>query len=178
MGVGLLATRGETRTEDRSSGTASAGVAAGAGPSASAALASPSASAAASASTAASAGGATSAKASEVPTLDVRALPVVPGATGSAAARPAGSPEAEMALLRSAQDALGSAPADALARSEEHAKTYPGGALAEEREVLAVDALLRLGRRREAEARAARFRAAHPASAYLRRLETLLGTSD
>lgn len=117
----------------------------------------------------------------EVATLDVHALPSAPptGTTqapkAAASARPSGSPEAEMALLKSAQDALGQSPSEALARCEEHAKAYPGGALSEEREVLAVDALLRLGRRDEAEARATRFRAAHPGSAYVRRLDTLLG---
>jgi hypothetical protein len=77
-------------------------------------------------------------------------------------------------LLEAAQDKLASAPADALAKCDEHARAYPSGMLEAEREVLAVDALLRLGRRPEAEARAARFRASHPGSAYLRRLDTLL----
>jgi hypothetical protein len=80
-----------------------------------------------------------------------------------------------MALLRQGQDALASAPAETLARCDEAARRFPRGALAQEREVLAVDALLRLGRRADAEARAARFRAVYPGSAYLRRLDTLLG---
>jgi hypothetical protein len=86
----------------------------------------------------------------------------------------AAAPESEMDLLREAQGSLGSSPATTLARCEEHARLYPTGSLAEEREVLAVDALLRLGRRGEAEARAARFRGEHPGSAYLRRLDSLL----
>ena len=83
-----------------------------------------------------------------------------------------------MALLRSAHDQLRQAPADALLRCAEHATTYPNGALAEEREVIAVDALLRLARRGEADARARRFRATHPGSAYVQRLDALLGTPD
>lgn len=71
--------------------------------------------------------------------LDVHALPAAPGVDaarpgGSATAREVGSPEAEMTLLRSAQDALGRAPSEALARCDEHAKRYPRGALAEERD--------------------------------------------
>ena len=129
----------------------------------------------------ASASAAASANAETV--VDVHALPAarVPPVVDAARAAAAGSERAtapaEMTLLREAQDALGSAPAEALARCEEHAKTYPAGALAEEREVIAVDALIRLGRRSEAQARATRFRAAHPGSAYLRRLDTLLGAA-
>jgi hypothetical protein len=83
-----------------------------------------------------------------------------------------------MALLERAQQSLPNAPASALAGCVEHEKTYPIGTLAEEREVIAVDALIRLGRRPEAEARAKRFRLAHPGSGYVRRLDALLGTSD
>jgi hypothetical protein len=115
--------------------------------------------------------------------LDVHALPSVPGArptdagvrTSTSSSAPARSPDSEMAMLGRAQHALATSPAEALARCEEHAAAYPSGALAEEREVLAVDALLRLGRRADASARAERFRTAHPSSAYVRRLDTLLG---
>jgi len=112
----------------------------------------------------------------EAPSLDVHALPSanVPSDQGRAADRAPVDSVAEMRMLEAAQAALASAPSSALAACEEHARTYPRGALAEEREVLAVDALLRLGRRSAAEERAARFRAAHPASAHVRRLEALL----
>ena len=80
-----------------------------------------------------------------------------------------------MTLLREAQHAIDAAPATALARCEEHARHYPRGSLVQEREVLAIDALLRLGRRAEAEQRAARFEGEHPGSAYGRRIATLLG---
>jgi hypothetical protein len=135
----------------------------------------------ANADTSASGVAAVTASASPAETVfDVHALPAAPGVDaarpgGSATAREVGSPEAEMTLLRSAQDALGRAPSEALARCDEHARGYPRGALAEEREIIAVDALVRLGRRDDADARASRFRAAHPGSAYLRRLDTLLG---
>jgi hypothetical protein len=84
------------------------------------------------------------------------------------------SPPPELQLLQQAQDALARSPARALDLAEDHARHYPNGALAQEREVLAVDALLRLGRRGQAEARAERFRAAHPGSSQVRRLERLL----
>ncbi|RLB57109.1 MAG: hypothetical protein DRJ42_01390 [Deltaproteobacteria bacterium] len=80
----------------------------------------------------------------------------------------------ELTLLQQAQDALGRAPGSALALADRHARDYPRGALAQEREVVAVDALLRLGRRSDAEARASRFRAVNPGSSQLRRIERLL----
>jgi hypothetical protein len=55
-------------------------------------------------------------------------------------------------------------PADALAIGQEHARTFPYGALVEEREVLAITALVRLGRFPEARIRAARFKREHPQS--------------
>jgi outer membrane protein assembly factor BamD (BamD/ComL family) len=81
----------------------------------------------------------------------------------------------ELRLLTAAQDALAHDPARALALAEEHARRHPAGALAQEREVLAIDALARAGRRDEAEARAARFRARYPGSASAPRIETILG---
>jgi hypothetical protein len=55
-------------------------------------------------------------------------------------------------------------PADALAIGQEHARTFPYGALVEEREVLAITALVRLGRFPEARIRATRFKREHPQS--------------
>jgi hypothetical protein len=80
----------------------------------------------------------------------------------------------ELVLLEEAQDALGREPGRALGLADQHARIHPNGMLAQEREVLAVDALLRLGRRAEAEARADRLRAAHPGSSQIRRLDRLL----
>jgi outer membrane protein assembly factor BamD (BamD/ComL family) len=70
--------------------------------------------------------------------------------------------------------ALASAPSSALAQCDEHARLYPHGSLADDREVIAIDALVRLGRRDDAEARAARFRAVHPGSPSMRRLDRIL----
>lgn len=83
-------------------------------------------------------------------------------------------PEAELALLREAQDALGPSPARALALTDAHRNRFGTGVLAQEREVVAIDALLRLGRREAARARAAAFHARWPRSAHGRRVEVLV----
>ncbi len=92
-------------------------------------------------------------------------------------AAPAGDAamDEELALLESAYEALrkGDA-AGALAEAERHAARFPSGALAQEREVLAIDALVRLGRRAEAETRAAGFRARYPTSTHGVRIQGLL----
>jgi hypothetical protein len=61
--------------------------------------------------------------------------------------------EREAALLESARASLGTAPARALELTERHASSFPSGKLAIERELVAVDALQRLGRHGEARAR-------------------------
>ncbi|MGC4087015.1 MAG: hypothetical protein QM756_03760 [Polyangiaceae bacterium] len=112
-------------------------------------------------------------------------MPSAPTASASAPApKPAvaptanrADPEAELALMREAQAALGSDPARALALTKQHAQKYPRGVLAQEREVVAIDALKRLGQNGEAAARAARFRQSHPESAYLPRIERLVGSA-
>ena len=115
------------------------------------------------------------------PVVDVRALPLAtpsvrmlssPPAPASAPT-PAPAPESELSLLKRAREATQSNPAQALALSSEHAKLYPGGALEQEREVIAIDALLRLGRRTEAAKRAGQFQERYPGSAHARRLSTL-----
>ena len=82
--------------------------------------------------------------------------------------------ETEIQLLQRAQDALGGSPARALALLDQHAARFPGAGLGQEREVIAIDALVRLGRAEEARARAAAFAARFPRSAHLRRLDALV----
>ena len=53
-------------------------------------------------------------------------------------------------------------------------RRFPDGMLVEERELIAIEALLRVGRREMADARAMRFRDAHPSSVHLPRLDRLL----
>jgi hypothetical protein len=82
--------------------------------------------------------------------------------------------EAELELISNAQRAVGSQPSRALALAEEHARRFGDGTLAQEREVVAVDALVRLGRTEEARSRADRFRARWPRSASRRRIDVLV----
>jgi hypothetical protein len=86
----------------------------------------------------------------------------------------AATPEPELELLKQARSTLVADPARALALSEQCAVAYPKGALAQERDFIAISALARLGRTREARWRAERFRSQYPRSAYLTKLESLL----
>jgi len=103
-----------------------------------------------------------------VSSVEVRA----PGATSDGG--PAGDRD-ELALLAAAQRALAGAPGVALSLVHEHEARFAQGALAQEREVVAIDALLGLGRRTEALDRAARFHRQFPESVHGRRIDVLLG---
>lgn len=85
-----------------------------------------------------------------------------------------GDIHAELTLLRRAQESLTPAPSRALALCEEHARRYPSGALQQERELIAVVALLRRGDLKGAHARALRFERAFPGSMHAQRLRALL----
>lgn len=89
------------------------------------------------------------------------------------AAKPAPPARAldEASLLRRAQAALGERPGQALSLAREHARRFPDGALAQEREVIAISALERLGREREAAARAQAFERRWRGSVHQPRLE-------
>jgi hypothetical protein len=80
----------------------------------------------------------------------------------------------ELALLARAKRSLALDAARALALSEQHAALYPHGLLAEEREVIAIEALVRSGQLEQARLRATRFRAAHARSTHLARIEVIL----
>lgn len=67
------------------------------------------------------------------------------------------------------------APARAFELTEEHRRRFPAGSLVQEREVFAVEALWRTGRRGVALERAKRFLAAHPDSSHAARLRSLVG---
>jgi len=76
----------------------------------------------------------------------------------------------ETALLEQARAALQSRPAEALALTRRHQALFPHGALAQEREVIAIDALERLGRKAAASARAAEFERRYRGSVHQPRL--------
>lgn len=71
----------------------------------------------------------------------------------------------EASLLQAAQSALKTDPHRALALAEEHRRLYPHGALSQEREVITIEALTRLGRTGEAHAKAKDFEKRYPDSA-------------
>jgi hypothetical protein len=93
--------------------------------------------------------------------------PATPKADG--ASRPALVPEDR--LLEQARRALTSDPNRALSLTRLHARSYPNGVLAQEREVIAIEALKRLGRSGEADARRGSFEERYPQSAHRRNLD-------
>jgi hypothetical protein len=103
------------------------------------------------------------------------ARPPLPPPTPAPQPAPAPVGAEEDADLELLQRAMSSpAPEVKLALAEEHLARFPRSALAQEREVLAIDALVRLGRRDEARTRLDRFARQWPTSAHLVRLEHLL----
>lgn len=84
----------------------------------------------------------------------------------------------EHRLLRSARTALPTTPTRTLAKVREHARRFPSGVLAEEREMLRVSALAAIGRSADARRAADSFRSRWPRSAYARRVEELAAGAD
>jgi hypothetical protein len=84
----------------------------------------------------------------------------------------------EIALLEMARARLGASPPAALSALRDHELRFPAGQLRIEREFLIVDALVRLGRRTEAEARARALEQQAPKSLYGERLDRILGTRN
>ena len=78
----------------------------------------------------------------------------------------------EAELLLQARRALSSDPAQALGWVREHERRFSTPSLAQEREIIAIDALRRLNRLREANARAERFHARYPSSIHGRSIES------
>ncbi len=81
----------------------------------------------------------------------------------------------ETKALNQAQAALTTDPDYALAQCDDAAKLFPNCTLAQEREVIAIDALTRLKRMPEAKARAKKFASDYPTSAQLPRVRQLVG---
>jgi hypothetical protein len=112
------------------------------------------------------------------------AVPEAQPLPSEVAAVPAVPPPSELALIRRAQAARGDSSlargtarfdgAEVLALLVQHEQLYPRGALAQEREMLAIETLLKAGQRSQAEARGRRFKASYPGSAHLPHLAALL----
>jgi hypothetical protein len=92
---------------------------------------------------------------------------VEPAAPPREPAEPAFDEGAE--LLQRARTALASDPETALALAERHERRFPRGLLTLERELVAIDALVVLGRREAAEARGRRLLEADPDNGRVRR---------
>jgi len=127
-----------------------------------------------------------SGEAAEAPaTLSVHQLPSAPPPAAGApsgthvrarsGAHPDQGSSTELDLIQRAQTALASHPHRALAVTREHARAYPAGEFVQEREVIAVEALARLGRREEAVRRALALAHAFPNTPYATRLEKAIG---
>ena len=99
------------------------------------------------------------------------ATPAVSARPHLAPAPPAAAPVDEATLLESARAALATNPARALALASTHAQAFPQGVLAQEREVIAIAALRRLGRTADAERRAGAFDRYYPHSAHQRTVD-------
>ncbi len=82
--------------------------------------------------------------------------------------------ESEVALLSRAQAALAGNPSQALSIAGEHEHRFPSGTFAQEREVIVIQALVRLGRTLEARTRAEHFHMLFPGSAHGRRVDVLV----
>jgi hypothetical protein len=80
----------------------------------------------------------------------------------------------EPQLIERARKALSSEPRRALSLTQEHQRRFPVGALAVERDVIALEALARSGQAAEAKRRARAFEAKYPKSIHLPRVRALL----
>ncbi|HNS98349.1 MAG TPA: hypothetical protein PKL73_15465 [Polyangiaceae bacterium] len=92
-----------------------------------------------------------------------------------AESKPASAVPSELDLIQQAQRALHSHPQRTLSLCREHARRYPHGMLAQEREVLMVEALQRLGHDEEAKDRSRAFLKDNPDSAHRKKIEHVTG---
>lgn len=118
------------------------------------------------------------------PPAPVAPLPVIEPATSAGASPSAASDStsakspavplkapSEAALLEQARRALNTSPSYALQLANQHRARFPHGVLAQEREVIAIEALRKLNRGSEAEQRATGFSKAFPGSAHQRMVD-------
>jgi hypothetical protein len=121
-----------------------------------------------------------------LPERELQNTPVPSSAQSDAQAQPGMVPKtrqhpptkahpSEAALIDQAHRQLQTDPKGALALTELHRRLYPKGVLAQEREVIAIEALSRLGKSKTAEKRAGAFRANQPDSIHESRLRAVLG---
>lgn len=104
-----------------------------------------------------------------------RRLPTSADGPATETARGSPDPQAELTILNRAQDALAQAPRRALTLAEDHARAFPRGVFAQEREVIAIEALIKLQRSDDATARGRAFLATFPTSTHAPRVQHMLG---
>ena len=115
------------------------------------------------------------ASAASVPPVAVPAPETPPTARATASPSASSSLSLERGVLDDARSALSSGDAArALRLSDEHLRRFPKAQLGEEREALAIQSLVALGRYDEARARAARFRATSPHSVLMPAIDATL----
>ena len=113
-----------------------------------------------------------------VPAAAAVETPPTPTVVETPPAPPSPPAVSEVTLLEQARVALRSGnSARALELTGQHATSYPDGALAEEREALAIEALAKLGRHADAAARWAKFASSYPHSNYRPRLQRTIDNS-
>ena len=104
------------------------------------------------------------------PTPETASEAPSPAPAPAAASQRAKTPN-EAALLERARRALASNPALALELTRRHQAEFPRGVLRQEREVIAIEALRRLGRSDQARERGSEFRREFPDSAHGRAVD-------
>lgn len=127
----------------------------------------------------------TAVSASVAPVMSSSLAPSAPALDASAApaelaSKPAPAPTtndvrnsglSEAALLDAARSSLQGDPRRALSLTREHARRFPTSLLAQEREVIAIEALNRLGHTAAAKARAENFTRMYPGSAHQQKID-------
>lgn len=112
------------------------------------------------------------------PGISLNDLPSAPPKTATTtklAPRPSEAPtQEEIALIGRAHDALRADPQSALVLCKEHETKFTGGHFAQEREAVAIEALVYLNRKDEAKRRFADFDNKYPSSSHRVHLESLL----
>ncbi len=97
-----------------------------------------------------------------------------PDAVKQASEKPS-APPSELELLRRAQVALTGRPREAFQLTQEHRKLYPAGEFAQERDALAIQALMRTGDEDKARDLAATFIRSYPSSPHAHRFREAMG---
>jgi hypothetical protein len=99
---------------------------------------------------------------------------LTPSGTGAKVTDAKTSALSEVALLRLARSELSADPRHALALTDEHRRRFPGGALTQEREVIAILALSQLGQTESAKKRGLEFEQHYPGSAHQPKIEQII----